>query len=60
MEIQVQKKEEKKESKSLEYLVVSDTNSKVLLSTSSYQEAKRLASQISQAGGACTIFKSIK
>lgn len=43
-----------------EYLVISDTNSKVLLSTENYQEAKALSSKIAQAGGSSTIFKAIK
>lgn len=51
---------ETKPKKDVEYLVVSDTNSKVLLSTTSYTEAKALCSKIAQAGGSSTIFKSIK
>lgn len=49
-----------KTEKSQEYLVVSDTNSKVLLSTTNYQEAKSLSSKIAQTGGSSTIFKAIK
>jgi ABC-type nitrate/sulfonate/bicarbonate transport system ATPase subunit len=45
---------------SVEYLVISDKNSKVLLSTHDYIEAKSLSSKIVQAGGSSTVFKSIK
>lgn len=58
MEIEEIKAEKSK--KDQEYLVISDINSKVLLSTNSYQEAKSLSSKIAQAGGASTIFKAIK
>lgn len=51
---------EETEKGGIEYLVVSDMKSEVLLSTLNYQEARRLASQIRKAGGSCTIFKSIK
>ena len=44
----------------MEYLVVSDTNSKILLSTVDWYEAERLAHKIRNAGGQCTIFKSTK
>lgn len=43
-----------------EYLVVSDQNSKVLLSTTDWYKALRLANKIRAAGGGCTIFKSTK
>jgi hypothetical protein len=43
-----------------EYLVVSDKNSKILLSTTDWYEAVRLAAKIRHAGGGCTIFKSTK
>lgn len=43
-----------------EYIVVSDKNSKVLLSTEDYYEALKFANKIRQAGGAVTIFKSMK
>ncbi len=43
-----------------EYLVVSDTNSKVVLSTQEYREAVRLANLIRSAGGQVTVFKSLK
>jgi hypothetical protein len=51
---------ETKKLPSTEYLVISDKNSKVLLSTHDYIEAKALSSKIAQAGGSSTIFKSIK
>ena len=44
----------------IEYLVISDKNSKVLLSTTNWYEAVKLAGKIRQAGGGCTIFKSTK
>jgi hypothetical protein len=46
--------------KVVEYLVISDKNSKVLLSTHDYIEAKSLAAKIAQAGGSSTVFKSIR
>jgi ABC-type nitrate/sulfonate/bicarbonate transport system ATPase subunit len=46
--------------KVVEYLVISDKNSKVLLSTHDYIEAKALSSKIAQAGGSSTVFKSIR
>lgn len=44
----------------VEYLVVSDASSKVLLSTEDYYAALRLANQIRAAGGGCTLFRSLK
>lgn len=43
-----------------EYLVVSDTNSKVIKSTTDYKEAVKLANLIRSAGGEVTLFKSLK
>lgn len=43
-----------------EYLVVSDNNSKILLSTENYYTAVRTANLIRRGGGAVTIFKSLK
>ena len=43
-----------------EYLVVSDKNSKVILSTTVYKEAVRLANLVRAAGGEVTVFKSLK
>lgn len=43
-----------------EYIVVSDKNSKVLLSTENWYEAVKLANRIRHAGGGCTIFKATK
>jgi hypothetical protein len=43
-----------------EYIVVSDTNSKVLLSTANWYEAVKLAHKIRNAGGQCTIFRSTR
>ena len=43
-----------------EYIVVADKTSKVLLSTTSWQEAKRCATLIRKGGGEVTIFKSTK
>ncbi len=44
----------------IEYVVVGDVNSKVLLSTTNWYAAVKLANKIRQAGGSCTIFKSTK
>ena len=44
----------------MEYIVVSDTNSKVLLSTSDWSEAVRLANRCRASGGQVTIFKATK
>ena len=43
-----------------EYIVVSDKNSKVLLSTENWYEAVKLANRIRSSGGGCTIFKATK
>ena len=43
-----------------EYIVVSDTNSKVILSTTVWYEAVVFANKVRAAGGQCTIFKSTK
>ncbi len=43
-----------------EYLVVSDRDSKILLSTLDYYEAVRTANLIRRGGGEVTIFKSTK
>lgn len=42
------------------YIVVSDTNSKVLLSTENHYEAQKLATKIRNAGGSVTVFRSTK
>lgn len=44
----------------VEYLVVGDTTSEVILSTSDWGEAKRTATMCRRAGGSVTIFKSTK
>ena len=44
----------------MEYIVVSDRNSKVLLSTEDWREAKKLAEQCRASGGEVTIFNSTK
>lgn len=43
-----------------EYLLVSDKNSKVLLSTSNWSEAVKTANMIRRADGVVTIFKATK
>lgn len=43
-----------------EYLVVSDKNSKVILSSTEYREVVKLANLIRSAGGEVTVFKSLK
>ena len=43
-----------------EYVVISDKNSKVLLSTLNWGEAVRLANKCRAAGGCVTIFKRTK
>lgn len=43
-----------------EYIVVTDRDSKVILSTQDHYEAVRLANKIRAAGGEVTIFKSTK
>jgi hypothetical protein len=40
------------------YIVVSDTNGKLLLTTENRYEAIRFANKVRAAGGQCTIFKS--
>lgn len=42
-----------------EYLVVSDTNSKVLLSTTNYYEARKLLNLLARAGGQASLFKRL-
>jgi len=44
----------------IEYIVVSDTNSRVLLSTENRYEAQKLATKIRAAGGSVTVFRSTK
>ena len=44
----------------VEYIVVADKTSKVLLSTNNWNEAKRYANLIRRGGGEVTIFKSTK
>lgn len=43
-----------------EYIVVSDTNSKVILSTTNWYEAVKVANKIRHCGGQCTIFKATR
>lgn len=43
-----------------EYLVVTDRDSKVLMSTVEYPAAVRFANLMRKAGGEVTIFKSLK
>lgn len=43
-----------------EYILVSDTTSKVLKSSTSYQEIRNLAVLIRKGGGQVTVFKSTK
>lgn len=43
-----------------EYLVVSDRDSKILMSTTDWYEAVKLANLIRRGGGEVTIFKSTK
>lgn len=43
-----------------EYLVVTDKDSKIVLSTSNYYEAKRFANTARRCGGEVTIFVSTK
>lgn len=44
----------------LEYILVSDRDSKVLKSSTDYYEIKRLYNLIVKAGGEVTLFKAIK
>ena len=46
--------------KETEYLVVADRTSKVLLSTTDYYAAVRLANQMRRAGGEVTVFKATR
>lgn len=43
-----------------EYLVVTDKDSKILLSTPNYYEAVKTANLIRRGGGEVTVFKSTK
>lgn len=45
---------------SIEYLVVTDKTSKILLSTTNYYEAVKMANLIRRGGGEVTVFKSTK
>jgi hypothetical protein len=45
---------------SAEYIVVSDTNSKVLMSSEKHNECKKFANRVRDAGGQCTVFKSTR
>jgi hypothetical protein len=44
----------------MEYIVVSDNTSEVLLSTQDWNEAVRVANLCRKAGGSVTIFKATK
>lgn len=44
----------------VEYLVVSDKNSEVILSSEDLGECRKLANKIRKCGGEVTLFKSIK
>lgn len=46
--------------KDSEYLIVSDTNSKIILSTNDYKHAVKTLSMIRRAGGQVTLFKSLR
>lgn len=50
----------KSERESKEYLVVSDTNSKVLLRSPNLNECRRLLTQIRKAGGQASMFKRMR
>ncbi len=43
-----------------EYIIVSDTNSKIILSTNDYKNAVGTMSMIRRAGGQVTLFKSLR
>lgn len=43
-----------------EYIIVADNTSKVLMSTSDWNEAVRYANMIRRGGGVVTIFKATK
>ena len=45
---------------SIEYLTVSDTTSKVVLSSTDLNEHRRLLGQLRKCGGQATIFKALK
>ena len=44
----------------IEYLTVSDTTSKVVLSSTDLNEHRRLLGQLRECGGQATIFKALK
>jgi hypothetical protein len=44
----------------IEYLVVSDKNSEVILSSEDLGECRKLATKVRKCGGSVTIFKSLK
>lgn len=44
----------------IEYLVVSDKTSEVILSSEDLGECRKLATKVRKCGGAVTIFKSLK
>lgn len=44
----------------VEYLVVSDKNSEVILSSENLGDCRKLATKIRKCGGEVTLFKSIK
>ena len=44
----------------IEYLTVSDTTSKVVLSSTDLQQHRRLLGQLRKCGGQATIFKALK
>jgi len=47
-------------SRTVEYLVVTDKDSKILLSTLNYYEAVKMANLIRRGGGEVTVFKSTR
>jgi len=49
-----------KEKETYEYIVVSDTKSEVIHSTTDRFEAEKLANKIRSAGGQVTVFRSTK
>lgn len=52
--------ESMKETIDISYIVVSDTNDKVVFHSLDHNEAKREANRIRKCGGQCTVFKSTK
>ena len=44
----------------IDYLTISDTTSKVVLSSTDLQQHRRLLSQLRKCGGQATIFKALK